>query len=52
MAEKFGLGVATGCTFTMKEALRDDIKQICIPKASEIDVTGIITHVSRNDFFF
>lgn len=46
MAEKLGIGVITGMTFTLKEPIRDNVRDICIPNASKKDIAGIITHVS------
>lgn len=46
-AEKLGLGIITGSTFTLKQNLQDDIKNICMPRATTKEVTGIVTHVSR-----
>lgn len=45
IAEKFGLGVMTGSTFTLKEHIRDDIQRMCLPKISQNKIKGIITHV-------
>lgn len=45
IAEKFGIGVNTGSTFTLKEHLRDDIQKMCLPKIMQNEIKGIITHV-------
>lgn len=46
IAEKLGIGVITGWTFTLKHPPRDNVRDICIPNASKKDIMGIITHVS------
>lgn len=45
VAEKFGIGVPTGSTFTLKENFRDDIKKMCLPSIKVKEMKGIITHV-------
>lgn len=45
IAEKFGIGVMTDSTFTLKEHLRDDIHKMCLPKIMQNEIKGIITHV-------
>lgn len=45
IAEKFGIGVSTGSTFTLKENLRDDIGKMCLPSIKVKEMKGIITHV-------
>lgn len=47
VAEKHGLGIMTGSTFTIKHALRDNIRNICVPRATQTEVIGTITHVSK-----
>lgn len=47
IAEKLGIGVVTGSTFTLKEHLRDDIAKMCLPNIAQNEMKGIITLVSR-----
>lgn len=45
IAEKFGIGIMNGSTFTLKEHLRDDIEKMCMPKIMQKEIKGIVTHV-------
>lgn len=47
IAEKFGLGIATGSTFTLKEQVRDDIEKMCLPSLAQNEMNGIVTQVSH-----
>lgn len=52
MAEKVGLGISTGSTFTLKKDLRDEISSICIPNITKKEMIGTITHVSMAEKMF
>lgn len=47
LAEKFGIGVVAGSTFTLNEQSRDDIQKMCLPNIGQKQMKGIITHVSH-----
>lgn len=46
VAEELGIGIMTGSTFLLKEKVRDDVDNMCIPNALVKEVRGFVTHVS------
>lgn len=47
VAEKLGIGIVDGTTFKSKDRLRDEIRDLCIPKTLVKEIIGTITHVRK-----
>lgn len=52
LAEELGIGIMAGSSFITKRCMRERIRDMCIPNALVKELTGSVTHVSLNQFFF